>query len=140
MILFYENDRRDIPSQHIRPMYIIAKVRDIGLKRAMLDEGSSPNIISLSALDAIGAPRESIMRLPTKVSSFGEDCTHTLGFVNVNLTVRLIRATHQFHVIDAQTSYHLLFGFLVDSSLYSSPFNISLMPKSHLQGKASTYQ
>lgn len=43
-----------------------------------------------------------------KVSSFGGDCTHTLGFVNLDLTVGPLRAAHRFHIINAQMFYHLL--------------------------------
>lgn len=51
---FYENDRIDVRSHHKRPLYVTAKVRDLESKKAMLDQVSSLNIISLSVLDAIG--------------------------------------------------------------------------------------
>lgn len=45
VMVFYENDQHDVPSHHNRPLYRIVKVRDIELKRVMLDYGSSLNII-----------------------------------------------------------------------------------------------
>lgn len=59
-------------------------------------------------MDAIGVPRENIMRQPIKVSGFDGDRTNILGFVNLDLIMWPIWAAHRFHVIDAQTAYHLL--------------------------------
>lgn len=56
-LVFYEINRKDILTQHNRPLYITAKVRDVELRRILLDAGSSLNIISLDVLDDIGVPR-----------------------------------------------------------------------------------
>lgn len=56
-MVFYENDH---PSQHNHPLYVTAKVRDVELKRTMLDHGSSANIIFVSALDAVGVPERTL--------------------------------------------------------------------------------
>lgn len=50
---FYD-DRRGLPTTHNRPLYVTASVNGVKLKRAMLDPGSSINIISLSTLEAVG--------------------------------------------------------------------------------------
>lgn len=73
----------------------------------MLDCGSSLNIISLFVLDLVGVPWENITRRPIEVTGFGGDRTHTLGFVNLDLTVKPIRVAHRFHAIDAQMTYRL---------------------------------
>lgn len=56
----------------------------------MLDQGSSFNIISLFVLDALGVPRENMIRQPTEVLGFGGGRAHTYALVNLHLTVRLI--------------------------------------------------
>lgn len=70
----------------------------------MLDQGSS-----LPILVAVGVPRENIIRQLIEVSRFG-GCTYTMDFVNLDLTVESSRAEHRFHVIDSQTTYHLMLG------------------------------
>lgn len=55
--MFYDNDRCGLPSTHNRPLYVTASGNGVELKRAMLDPGSSINIISLSTLDAVGVPQ-----------------------------------------------------------------------------------
>lgn len=92
------------------------RVSHVKLKRSTLDQGSSLNVISQSVLDLIEETRDNIMRHPIEMSGFGGDNTHTLGFVNLNLSVEPIQAAHRFYVINAQTAYHLLLEVL-DPSL-----------------------
>lgn len=49
-LVFYENNRRDVPTQHNRPLYITTRVRDTEMRRVLVDAGSSLNIISLDGL------------------------------------------------------------------------------------------
>lgn len=66
----------------------------VELKRAMLDPGSSINIISLSTLDAVGVSREKIVRQPIEVSSFKGNKTSTIVFVSLDMTVGPIRTAY----------------------------------------------
>lgn len=86
------------PSQHNRPLYVTAKVRDVELKRVLLD-ASSLNIISLDVLDDLGIPREKIQKHPFEVSSFNGSWSYTVGSISLDLTVGPIRTAHRFHVI-----------------------------------------
>lgn len=49
-------------------------------------------------------------RQPIKVSSFRGNCIYIMVFVNLDLNVGPIRVAHKFHIIDSQTTYHLLLG------------------------------
>lgn len=93
-LVFYENNRRDVPTQHNRPLYVTTNVRDVELKRVLLDAGSSLNIISLDVLEDIGLPRERIQKQPFEVSSFNGSRTYTIGSISFDLTVGPIRAAH----------------------------------------------
>lgn len=55
--VFYNKDRRGLPSNHNRPLYMTASVNRVELKRAILDPESSINIISLLTLEAVGIPK-----------------------------------------------------------------------------------
>lgn len=104
--VFYVDDERGLPTNHNRPLYVIANVNGVELRRAMLDPGSSINIISLSTLDAVGVPRDNIIRQPIEVSSFRGHKTYTFGFGNLDLVIASIRAAHPFQVIDSQSTAH----------------------------------
>lgn len=59
-VVFVENGQRDIASHDNHLLYVTAKVRDVDFKRAMLNQGSSLDVISLLVLDSAGVPRENI--------------------------------------------------------------------------------
>lgn len=73
-VVFYENNQRNLPSHDNRP-YTTASIREIVLKLAMLDPGSSLSIIFLSVLDVVGVSRDSITRQAIEVSEFGGNPT-----------------------------------------------------------------
>lgn len=93
-------------------LIVTTGVKWVELKRAMIEKGSSLNIIPLSALDAVGIPRDKITKQLVEVSSFRGKSTYTMGFVNLDLNVGPRRTTHKFYVIDSQTTYFLLLGRL----------------------------
>lgn len=98
--VFYDNDRRGLPITHSRLLYITVSVNEVELKRAMLDPSSSIKIVSLSTLDAVGIPRDKIIRQPIKLSSFRGNKIFIIVFVNLDLTVGPMRAADPFQVID----------------------------------------
>lgn len=61
-VVLFDNERCDLPSHHKHPLYVTVKVRDVELKRAIIDQGSPLNIISLSVLDAVDVYRDSVQR------------------------------------------------------------------------------
>lgn len=107
-IVVYHDERRDRPSSHHRPVYVTASINGVELKWAMLNLGSSLNIVSLSILDAVGIPRERITRQLIEGSSLRVHNTYNLGFVNIDLAVGTNQTAHGFHVIECKTTYHLL--------------------------------
>lgn len=58
IVVFHDNERHDLSSTHNRPFHVTANVKGVELKRAIIDPGSSLNIVSLTILDAIGIPWE----------------------------------------------------------------------------------
>lgn len=112
-MVFYDNEQGNLPNHKNRPFY----VREIGLKRGMLDQGSSLNIISLSVLEELDVSRDSLQRQPIEVSGFGGNFTQTFGFVNLDSTIGLIKA--------ARTAYHLLVGlpWIHPNKLVSSTYH-----------------
>nr|POE57390.1 hypothetical protein CFP56_05990 [Quercus suber] len=59
-------------------------------------------------LDALGIPRERIIREPLQVAGIGSLQQHTLGHVSLDLREGLIRARTLMHMMDGDTSYHII--------------------------------
>lgn len=54
----------------------------------------------------MGIPSDKIVNQPVKMSSFKGN-VFAIGFINLDMTIRPLRAANSFHIMDAQTSYHL---------------------------------
>ena len=93
-----------------RPLYVIAFLGASQIKRALVDTGASTNILPLPTLDALGILRERIIQEPLQVVGIGVLQQCTLGYVSLDLTVRPIRAHTLVHVMDGDTSYHIILG------------------------------
>lgn len=68
VVLFYDNEWRNLPSRH-NPLYITTNVKAVKVSRATLDPGSSLNIMSLS-LRCSRHTTNRITSQPIEVSSF----------------------------------------------------------------------
>lgn len=87
VIVFYDKDRRDLPTSHNQSLYITTNMNVVKLKRVMIDPESSINIIFLLVLDAVGISRDKVVRQPIEESSFRGHRTFTIGFVSLDQTV-----------------------------------------------------
>lgn len=85
-----------------------AHVNDIEFKRAFLDGGAPINIMPLSTLKKIGIPEDWIMKSLIGITGVQGNKKESFAYVTVDLTIGPIRATIKFHIINAQTNYHLI--------------------------------
>lgn len=56
-IVFYKIDRKILPNYHTRPLHITTSIHNVELKHALIDIGSSSNIIPLLILEVTRIPR-----------------------------------------------------------------------------------
>ena len=79
---------------------------------ALVDIGASTNILPLPNFDALGIPRERIIPKPMQVAGIGALQQNTLGHVSLDLRVGPIWASTLMHVMERNTSYHIILGRL----------------------------
>lgn len=131
-------DQRDLLSHHNHYFYVTASIRDVELN--MLELGSSLNIISLLILDIVGIPPDKITTQSMKVSSFfGDNCTYTMGFVNVDLTVWRYKQNTDFMSLILKRPITCCW----EDPRYiiaSHSLHIPLMHKSYVEGWEGPYQ
>lgn len=61
-IVFHENVRQVVPSQHKRPLYVTSHIHDVEMRSKMVDPASSLNVIPLSTFEPVGIPRNIIVK------------------------------------------------------------------------------
>ena len=95
---------------HRKPLYLMATINGVQIRRALVDTGVPLNLIDLSTLEAMGLINRRILRASMEISGFGGSVKSTEGYVQLALRVGPIVALTRFHVINAEVSYHVLLG------------------------------
>ena len=93
-----------------RPLCVTTFVGASQIKRALVDTDASTNILPLPTFVALGIPRERIITEPIQVVGVGALQQNTLRHFSLDLRVRPIRTPTLMHIIEGNTSYHLILG------------------------------
>uniref|UniRef100_A0A2N9F7A0 Integrase catalytic domain-containing protein n=1 Tax=Fagus sylvatica TaxID=28930 RepID=A0A2N9F7A0_FAGSY len=70
-ITFTDEDMEVQYPDHRRPLYLSAVIKDVQVRRALVDTGSCLNLIPLSTLQAVNLPHQKIQGSPMEVTGFG---------------------------------------------------------------------
>uniref|UniRef100_A0A2N9EXF3 Uncharacterized protein n=1 Tax=Fagus sylvatica TaxID=28930 RepID=A0A2N9EXF3_FAGSY len=134
-ITFTDEDMEVQYPDHRRPLYLSVVVKDVQVRRALVDTGSCLNLIPLSTLQAANVSQQKIQGSPMEVTGFGGVTEYTMGHVQLVLRVRPIVALTRFHVVNAEAPYHVLLGrpWLHKHKLVSSTYHQCV--KGRLNGK-----
>ncbi|KAF7815378.1 lysM domain receptor-like kinase 3 isoform X1 [Senna tora] len=109
-IIFKDTERAKSGGSHNKPLYVEAQVAELKIRRAMIDGGSSVNIIPYSVLKKSNYLEHLIEKSSTTLGSFNGGAIETVGVVTLSLRVGPFLTANKFHVIDSNPSYHVLLG------------------------------
>ena len=109
-IIFTDEDMEVEHPDHHRPLYLMAIINDVQIRRALVDARASFNLIALSTLEVVGLADKRILEAPMEITGFGGSAESTEGYVQLALRVGPIVALTRFHVINSKVSYHVLLG------------------------------
>ena len=109
-ITFTDEDMEVEHPDHRRPLYLMATINGVQIRRALVDTGASLNLIALSTLEAMGLAGRRILGAPMEITRFGGSAESIKEYVQLALRVGPIVALTRFHVINSEVSYHVLLG------------------------------
>ena len=134
-ITFTDEDMEVQHPDHRRPLYLFAVVKDVQVRRALVDTGSCLNLIPLSTFQAANVSQQKIQGFPIKVTGFGGVTKYAMGHVQLVLRIGSIVALTRFHVVNAEAPYHVLLDrlWLHKHKLVSSTYHQCV--KGRLNGK-----
>ena len=75
---------KDIEVEHLdhrRPLYLMATINGVQIRRALIDIGASFNLIALSTLEAVGLVDRRILGAPMDITGFGGSVKSIEGYV-----------------------------------------------------------
>ena len=109
-LTFTDEDMEIEHPDHRRPLYLMATINGVQIRRALVDTRASLNLIALSTLEAVSLVDKRILGVPMEITGFGGSVESIEGYVQLALRVGPIVALTRFHVINAEVSFHVLLG------------------------------
>ena len=95
---------------HRQPLYVFVVIKDVQVRRVLVETSSCLNLISLSTLKAANIPQQKIQGAPIEVTSFGGVAEYTMGHIQLVLRVGSIVTLTRFHVMNFEVPYYALLG------------------------------
>ena len=124
-ITFTNEDMEVQYPDHRRPLYLLATINEVQVRRALVDTDSCINLIPLSTIQAVEISQKKIQGAPMEIKGFGGIGEYTKRHIQLVLKVSPIVALTRFHVVDFVVSYHILLGrpWLHKHQLISSTYH-----------------
>lgn len=86
---------------HQMPLYLEGQINDVFIRQALVNIGSSVNILPLSILITAGVPTSKVVRSQISINGYGNS-------IEINLKIGHIRSFTKFYEIDINVVYHTL--------------------------------
>ena len=80
-ITFTDEDMEVKHPNHRRPLYLMATINGVQIRRALMDTGASLNLIALNTLEAVGLVDMRILGDPMEITRFEGLVESTEGYV-----------------------------------------------------------
>ncbi|XP_075663356.1 uncharacterized protein LOC142632930 [Castanea sativa] len=113
-MFFSEVDARRVKQPHENPLVIMLMIEGFNTRRVLIDNGSSIDIIYLSAFQQLKLDPSRLHPFESPLVSFSRDKVYPKGIVTLTVIVRsyMRQLTYQldFLVVDCPSSYNMIIG------------------------------
>ena len=82
-ITFTNKDMEDVYPNHYRPLYLMATINGVQIRRELIDTRASLNLIALSTLEAVGITSKRILGALVEIIAFRGAAKSTEGYVQL---------------------------------------------------------
>ena len=99
-----------VMQNHLKPLYVQAKVNGVGINKVLVDGGATVNLMPQGLLKKIGKFDTDLRPHNIVLSNYEGKTGHSLGAIEVDLIVGTIKRTTLFLVIASKANFNLLLG------------------------------
>ncbi|GAV73746.1 LOW QUALITY PROTEIN: hypothetical protein CFOL_v3_17229, partial [Cephalotus follicularis] len=114
VISFSEADYEGVRLPHDDPVVMTLLVELFTMKRILIDNGSSANILYKHAFDQLRIPADQLKPVKTPLVSFAGETIHPLGSINLSVVAgtapRQTQVEMTFLVVDTPSPYNAIIG------------------------------
>ena len=111
---FLEEDARGVKQPHDDPLVIVIMIEGFNTIRVLVDNGSSANIIYLSAFQQLKVDPKKLRPFESSLVSFSGDKVYPRGIVTLTVTAGLhplqVTNKHNILVVNSPLSYNVIIG------------------------------
>ena len=111
---FSEEDIRGVKQPHDDPLVIMVMIEGFNTRRVLVDNGSSADIIYLSAFQQLKVDQKRLRPFDSPLVSFSRDKVYPKGIVMLTVTAGShpfqVTNRHNFLVVDSPSSYNVIIG------------------------------
>ncbi|XP_031098665.1 uncharacterized protein LOC116002606 [Ipomoea triloba] len=109
-ITFKDEDLLLGGTPHNRPLFVEGYAREQKIKRILIDQGSSVNILSRRAVKELGISIDELSQSRLMIQGFNQGGQRALCIIRLDLRIGSLSSSTLCYVIDARTSYNMLLG------------------------------
>ena len=109
-VTFTDDDLLLGSKSHNRPLFVTGYIREEKVRRILVDEGSTINIMPKFTINDLGITVEELSRSRTMIQGFNLEGQRAIDMIRIELIMGYLLTSSIFHVVDAKTSYRLVLG------------------------------
>ncbi|XP_021848852.1 uncharacterized protein [Spinacia oleracea] len=107
-ITFDDSDSVDTQREHHDGLVITLLIGNALIKRILIDNGSSANVLLLGALQEMGLEEKNIIRRSTVLVGFSGESLRTVGEISLPTYEEGVNIMTKFNVVDSPSSYNVI--------------------------------
>ncbi|XP_056697477.1 uncharacterized protein [Spinacia oleracea] len=109
-ITFDDSDSVDTQREHHDGLVISLPIGNALIKRILVDNGSSANVLFLEALQEMGLEEKNIIKRSAVLVGFSGESLRTVGEISLPTYAEGVNVMTKFNVVDCSSAYNIILG------------------------------
>ncbi|XP_074293248.1 uncharacterized protein LOC141620220 [Silene latifolia] len=109
-VTFDETDMESGAEQHDDALTITLSIGNCTVRKALVDIGSSVNLIMLETLKTMGFDKENLIKKSVPLVGFSGETAHSVGEITIPTYIEGVNKLVRYLVIEGPTTYNVILG------------------------------
>ncbi|XP_038704656.1 uncharacterized protein LOC120014086 [Tripterygium wilfordii] len=110
VMVFTDDEATQLLHPHHDALVLTLQVANINLKRILIDNGSSANVLFLAAYKGMGLDETLILRKSMALIGFNGEVSHSVGEVVLPIYAPGLNKQTRFSIVDSPSAYNAILG------------------------------